>query len=119
MKTYLAIKMTLLGCLQLVSPASVALGNDWLPDNADQVLLELPRNYSRYSEGLSLGERSGQQSDQKVAELIRYYLDIARDTGDERYLGYAHTLVAGRDSAEIDSEALILAYAALLQRGHR
>nr|MBX2858457.1 tetratricopeptide repeat protein [Cellvibrionaceae bacterium] len=40
-------------------------------------------------------------------------------TGDERYLGYAHTLVAGRDSAEIDSEALILAYAALLQRGHR
>ena len=113
------IRLAAFGVVQLlVAPLCVALGTAWHPSSDDQILVDLPKNYSLYSQNLSYAKTKG-LTEQEKAVQIRYYLDIARDTGDERYLGYAHTLLEGTDTQRIQSEDLLLSYAALLQRGHR
>lgn len=119
MKKCLMIKIVLVGWSQLTALGCVALGTDWVPVRSDEVLLKLPQSYSRHSEGMFAGDSTQPLSEQKMAEQIRYYLDIARETGDERYLGYAHTLMTGLSAEDINTGELTLAYAALLQRVHR
>lgn len=90
----------------------LAVGNTFYPDSDDVILLSLPVGSSTTVKTEDLQENDPR----KIAALVNRYLSLSAETGDERYLGYADTLLQKTNS---DNVELQLARAALLQRRHQ
>lgn len=101
------------------SALALGLGKPIDLTNDNEVVEVLPKNYSRLSEQQRESIKFGQLSEAEAAQGIKQYLQFAAFSGDERYLGHANRILEQWQESEIQTIALALAKASLLQRTHQ
>lgn len=108
----------------LLSPASMAANEPYLPAGAEEVLLSIPADEREKRARIRNARRDFLQSPDsavKAAALANAYLDLHEKLGDPRYLGYASSVIRDYQIATAENSLpaqLRLISADLLQARH-